>query len=147
MLPEEICFQKKYATRRNMLPEEICYQKKYASRRNMLPEEICFQKKYVSRRKEKTDEDMCRIPWVECHEAFEVFLGIFMSSLSCRKAIANSGPAEQVRRPLGGSFSASRYELILLHSSSGTYTEGTCLRKGSESKTTWPLCGGGMCPQ
>ena len=35
-------------------------------------------------------KEMCRTRWVERHEAFEVFSDLFMPTVSCLKAIANS---------------------------------------------------------
>ena len=44
--------------------------------------------------KQKKVEDMCRTCWVECHEAFEVFLDLFMPITCCLEEIANSSPAD-----------------------------------------------------
>ena len=37
---------------------------------------------------------MCRTRWVERHNAFEVFLDLFMPTLSCLEAIANGRPQD-----------------------------------------------------
>lgn len=39
-------------------------------------------------------KEMCRTRWVERHEAFEVFLDLFMPTITCLEAIARSRPAE-----------------------------------------------------
>ena len=39
MLPEKVCYPKRYVTRKGMLPEKVCYPKRYATRKGMLPEE------------------------------------------------------------------------------------------------------------
>ena len=44
--------------------------------------------------KRKKVKDMCRTRWVERHEAFEVFLDMFMPITCCLEEIANSSPAD-----------------------------------------------------
>ena len=44
--------------------------------------------------KRKKMKEMCRTRWVERHEAFEVFLDLFMPTITCLEAIARSRPAE-----------------------------------------------------
>ena len=38
----------------------------------------------------KKFKEMCKTCWVECHDAFEVMIELFLHVLSCLEAIANS---------------------------------------------------------
>ena len=44
--------------------------------------------------KRRKMKEMCRTRWVERHEAFEVFLDLFMATLSCLEEMALGRPAE-----------------------------------------------------
>ena len=44
--------------------------------------------------KRKKVKDMCRTRWVERHEAFEVFIDLFMPITCCLEEIANSSPTD-----------------------------------------------------
>ena len=42
----------------------------------------------------KKVKDMCRTHWVERHEAFEVFMDLFMPITCCLEETASSSPAD-----------------------------------------------------
>ena len=49
---------------------------------------------FTQHEKQKKVKDMCRTCWVERHEAFEVFMDLFMPITCCLEEIANSSPAD-----------------------------------------------------
>ena len=56
--------------------------------------ERCIDELFTQHEKRKKVKDMCRICWVERHEAFEVFMDLFMPITCCLEEIANSSPAD-----------------------------------------------------
>ena len=49
---------------------------------------------FAQHEKRKKVKDMCRTRWIERHEAFEVFIDLFMPITCCLEEIANSSPAD-----------------------------------------------------
>ena len=49
---------------------------------------------FAQHEKRKKVKDMCHTRWIERHEAFEVFIDLFMPITCCLEEIANSSPAD-----------------------------------------------------
>ena len=52
----------------------------------------------VAEENQKKLKDVCRIRWVKCHDAFEVFLHLFSSTFCCLEAIVNGEPSNWNRK-------------------------------------------------